>query len=76
MVIASEKNVEKQKRETYVIFSQEGQEQDNYVNKTELLMVILEYVIRNTVPGITPINVTNYSILNIPKKMYFQGLTK
>lgn len=26
---------------------------------------------RNTVPGITPINVTNYSILNIPKKMLF-----
>lgn len=72
MIIASEKNVEKQKRrETYVIFSQEGQEQDNYVNKTELLMVILEYIIRNTVPGITPINVTNYSILNIPKKMLF-----
>lgn len=34
-------------------------------------MVILEYIIRNTVPGITPINVTNYSSLNIPKKMLF-----
>lgn len=74
MRIASEKNVENQRNmENLVIFSQEGQEQDNYVNKTQLLLIILEYIIRNIVPGITSCNQCHklFNSQYLPPKMLF-----
>lgn len=51
----SEKYRKAKAREIKVIFPQEGQEQGNDgVNKTQLLLIILGYISRNLVLGITP----------------------
>lgn len=50
----SEKYRKAKAREIKVIFPQEGQEQGNDgVNKTQLLLIILGYISRNLVLGIT-----------------------